>query len=93
MTNDLRAITREAIRQLEGSGQAAAAAIVEPVRAALAERGLGPRCKEGDGPFTDEETVEWYAGQLLDIVDTGQWFAVNSIVNTVDKFCPAQVKS
>lgn len=34
------------------------------------------------------ETMEWYAGQILDVIENKAWFAVNSIINCVDKFCP-----
>ena len=84
----LTSVVREAVRRLDQAGTETAGSIVAPVRAALAARGLGPCCNEGQGPFTAEQTVEWYAGQLLDIVDNQHWFAMNSIVNTVDKFAP-----
>lgn len=32
------------------------------------------------------EELEWFAGQLLDIVEHKSWFAVNSWINCVDKF-------
>lgn len=32
--------------------------------------------------------VEWYAGQLLSILRNEQWFAVNSIINVLDKHVP-----
>ena len=31
-------------------------------------------------------TLLWYAGQLVDIVDTKSWFAMNSIINCCEKF-------
>lgn len=32
--------------------------------------------------------VAWYAGQFLTIVDQEAWFAVNSWLNCLDRFCP-----
>ena len=30
--------------------------------------------------------MEWYAGQIIAVVEHEAWFAVNSLVNTTDKF-------
>jgi hypothetical protein len=38
-----------------------------------------------------EAEVEWYAGQLLDIYDNKTWFAMNSFINCLDKFCPRKL--
>ena len=59
------------------------------------ERGLEANCHQGKPSefFTNEElTIEWYAGQLLDIVDNQNWFAMNSFINCLDKFCPEKLK-
>jgi hypothetical protein len=33
-------------------------------------------------------TLEWYAGSIIDIVENKSYFAVNSWLNCIDKFCP-----
>lgn len=40
--------------------------------------------------FTRRMTLEWYAGSLVDMVDSGQLFGMNAWCNTVDKFCPVE---
>lgn len=42
------------------------------------------------GALSPDEVVEWYAGQLVSIIEKKSWFAVNSIINAVDRFCPAE---
>jgi len=42
----------------------------------------------GKTNFTQNEMVEWYAGQLLDVLEDGKLHCVNSIINEVDRFCP-----
>lgn len=49
------------------------------------------------GPYRGEaakvsprNTVLWFAGELLDCVDNNSLFAINSWLNCVDKFVPAQ---
>lgn len=89
---DLTATVRSAAAQLERGSESNAKVIMEPVRAALAERGLAPGChvREGaDGPaLTAEQAVEWYAGQGVSLVDNEAWFAINSWLNCLDKFAP-----
>jgi hypothetical protein len=79
-------LTREVVARLEKNGPEEARAIVHPLRAYVA-----PGVHEGTRP-TGEAVVEWYAGQLLQIVDDQAWFAMNSILNCVDRFVPAQHK-
>jgi len=38
--------------------------------------------------FTPRMKIEWYAGQLLDIVDQEGWVSMNSFINGLDKFVP-----
>lgn len=33
-------------------------------------------------------TLEWYGGQIIDVLESQSWFAVNSLINAVDKFAP-----
>lgn len=62
--------------------------MVEAVRP-LREAGISPGMKEGINEQANRrDTLEWYAGQLLDIVEKRSWFAVNSWLNCIDKFAP-----
>lgn len=45
-------------------------------------------CHLGATTWCWRKSIEWYAGQILDIVDERKWFAVNSWINCVDKFAP-----
>lgn len=38
--------------------------------------------------MTPRTTLEWYAGQLIDMAETGAWFGINSWINCTDKFAP-----
>lgn len=80
--SELATLTRDVVRRLEPCGPESARALVEPLRKFVA-----PGVHEGTNP-TGEAVVEWYAGQLLRIVDDEKWFAMNSILNCVDKFVP-----
>jgi hypothetical protein len=91
--NDLTKLVRETWVKVDACGVGGIAEAVKPLRVALAARGLGPNCHVGIAkkrgyPLTPEETVEWYAGSLLDIVDNEAWWCVNSWLNCVDKFAP-----
>lgn len=91
---DLRTTVRECIANLDRGGVNSAPAIVEPIRKALAERGLGPDCHVGVVGMGPDRALEWYAGQILSVVDQEAWYAVNSLINTVDRFAgPAEVCS
>jgi len=88
--DELRTLTRDMILAIDKGGPPAVEASVAPVRLALAERGQVSGCHVGLGrELTPDETVEWYAGQLLDIVDKKAWFAMNSLINLRDHLCPA----
>lgn len=39
-----------------------------------------------EGEWTPRQTMEWYAGQLINVVENESWFAMNSIVNCCKKF-------
>ena len=89
---DLRRIVREAIHAIEGVGPEGLGPHVARVREALTERGLAANCNVGNAEMRegDDLCVEWYAGQLLDLVDCEGWFAMNSLINTLDKLVPAE---
>jgi hypothetical protein len=81
---NLRETVRDVVAKLEKSGPGDARSLVEPLRAFVQ-----PGVHVGTKP-TGEAVVEWYAGQLLDIVDTEAWFAMNSILSNVDSWVPAE---
>ena len=88
-TDEFRTLTRKTVLAIDKTDPAGVEEAVAPLRAALAERGLSPNCHLGGGRQpTQDEVVEWYAGQLLDIVDTQAWESMNAAINFVDKFCP-----
>lgn len=84
MSRELARVTRQVVSQLETTGPGSARAIVEPLRGFVR-----PGVHEGTKP-TGDAVVEWYAGQLLQIVDAESWFAMNSLLNCVDRFVPAE---
>jgi hypothetical protein len=86
MSGELCRTVRRVIEDLDRSGTGSAKACVEPLRALVQ-----PNVHVGRKDLSPEETVEWYAGQILDIVDTEKWFAVNSLINCVDKFAPVSL--
>ena len=45
----------------------------------------------GNNSIQGEEILEWYAGQILEILENGDLWAVNSIINCLDKFCPLEI--
>lgn len=88
--DELRTLTRDTILVIDKGGPAVVEASVVPVRLALAERGRASGCHVGLGrELTPDETVEWYAGQLLEIVDKKAWFAMNTLSNLRDYLGPA----
>lgn len=62
--------------------------ITEPLRAA----GVVPSCHEGRGAEMDHTDagyrmqLEWFAGQLLDMIDRESWGGINSWINCTVKF-------
>ena len=42
----------------------------------------------GNRTLTEDETVDWYAGQIVDVLESEAYFAVNSLINCLDKFVP-----
>lgn len=88
---NLRTIIREGTADLETGGPTNAKKLAASLRDALAERGLTAPCHRSDQiavNLTPEETLEWYAGEFVDIVEREAWFAVNSWLNAVDKYAP-----
>lgn len=85
---ELTAIVRTTVNAVENVGPSSVKQLVEPVREALTARGLYANCRMGCTAEKPEHIVEWYAGQLLDIVDNEAWFAMNSLINALDRFAP-----
>lgn len=56
---------------------------------ALRDAGAVQGIHVGRSDLNADETVEWYAGFIVDVLsDESKWFAVNSIINCLDKLCP-----
>lgn len=80
---DLRTRVRSIAKALDEVGPSNIDELVAPLR-----EQVQPNVHVGRKDLSPEETVEWYAGQLLDLVDTRAWFGINSWMNCVDKFAP-----
>lgn len=89
-TKELIFLVREVIDSVDNGNEHTINDLVQPLR----DVGITPNVHEGRGKEmvnTDvgqRMMVEWYAGQLLSIVDNKAWHCVNSIVNTKNKFAP-----
>lgn len=46
-------------------------------------------CEDGEREMTRRETLEWYGGAILGIIEQRAWFAVNSWLNCCEKFTGA----
>lgn len=80
----LKSVVRECIQTLDEGGPNTIDSVVQRLLEAGAVRDI----HVGKESFSPEETVEWYAGQIIDVLESGQLFAVNSLINCVDKFAP-----
>jgi len=85
----LRTAVRKAVKKLEAFTDETPMESVEAIVAPLRDF-IKPDTRLGQRGMTDgsDECVEWYAGQLLSIVDKKAWYAINSIINCLDRFCP-----
>lgn len=54
--------------------------------AAFTDAGITANMHVGGSNFDPRKTVEWYAGALVDMVDSNSLFGMNAWCNTVDKF-------
>lgn len=92
--DDLRPLVRKTIKAIDDAGVICSEIkrLLSEIRIILKERGLDTSCRIGeeieDG---SKECIEWYAGQLLDIVETKQFFAMNSLIGSLDRFCPSDI--
>lgn len=76
---------RALVQRLDGGRRAAVPAVVVELKqlGAIRNAHVGELMENGD-----DTCVAWYAGQILDVLESESWFAVDSIINLVDKFCP-----
>ena len=88
MEQDLKSVVREVILKVADGGITDAKEGAERLRP-LVPAGQPHRGKEPDD-FAPDTIVEWYAGEFLDIVDTQSWYAMKSLINCLDKFCPEE---
>lgn len=80
-----KTIVREAVERLDVGGMGA----VDSTLTALKEAGAIRDIHVGKKDMTPDQVVEWYAGQILSVLEDKQYFAINSLINCVDKFAPA----
>ncbi len=86
---DLSKIVRKAVLAIDKGDLGTVHRAALPVATELLKRGLGPNCHVPRTGLEGEEIIEWYAGQLLHIVATESWYAMNSFINSLDRFVPA----
>ena len=79
--------------QTASPGNSAAEAI-QPLRDIGVTAGCGRKYFAGGATHPDEsdETLYWYAGEIVDVIKARAWVAVNSIINCVDRFAPLPSK-
>ena len=87
---DFAALVCVVVGRLSFADERLAAPVVKNLRDALALRGHGPGCHAGRKDIVPQsaECVEWYAGQLLEIIDREAWYAMNSAINVLAIFVP-----
>lgn len=88
MTHDqLATLIRKVSADINDAGPATIQTLVQPLR-----EHVKPDCYVGraaDMDHTDagyRMQLEWYAGQLLDMVDNQQWLGINSWIGCTEKF-------
>lgn len=91
--NNLTRIVRECISDLDScpiDNLVATNKIINKVIDKLKGIGIVRNVHVGKSPksFTPIEGVEWYAGQILEALESDSLFAINSLINCVDKFAP-----
>jgi hypothetical protein len=83
---ELFALIRDAARIVAHGDTPQATEQAARLRNAGIERGFGVGRRDMDR----RETALWYAGQFIEIVEEGAWFAVNSWINALDRFVPLE---
>ena len=88
ITNEeLAALIRDVAAKIEKGGLDSVATLALPLRAhayAKCHERLGHQMNNTEEGFRLQ--LEWFAGQLLEIVDRHKWFAMNSWLNCVKRF-------
>lgn len=79
-------VVRESINDLDDRFMAAVPDVIDALASAGAIRDIHVGLAPGD--FTTDMMVEWFAGQILETLQGEHFFAVDSMINCVDKFCP-----
>jgi len=70
---------------LEQGGPGVTGTVIEGLKAAGAVR---KECEDHKMEEGDDTCVRWYAGSALDVLESGAYFAVNSLLNCLERFCP-----
>lgn len=88
MSNEqLAQLIRDVAAAVDKVGIFSVADAVAPLREVVAPNvhvGRGAEMDHTDAGYRLQ--LEWYAGQLLDMVDNKQWHGINSWLNCSDKF-------
>jgi len=81
---ELAALLQRVAGAIDVAGPREVPALVQPLR----DAGLTPdmHTEGGAREMTNRETLEWYGGAILGIVEQEAWFAVNSWLNCCEKF-------
>lgn len=82
--SDLTKLIRSQIDLLDRSDPCVAPIII----ARLKEGGLTADMHVGKKDMPPNEVLEWYGGQIISVLESKTWFAVNSLINAVDQFAP-----
>ena len=95
MTVHFNNAVREVVLKVDKGGRVDAVIGYRTIKDLLEREGLKSGCytekydgPEKMGPESPEQIARWYAGQYLDIVENEAWFAMNSLINCLDSFCP-----
>jgi hypothetical protein len=87
--NELTILVRNTVHEIETSEpQITAAQGVPACVQRLLDAGIQRNVWVGAKGMTQRQIVEWYAGQVIDIILSKAWFAVNSLINALDTFVP-----
>lgn len=81
---ELTKLIRTEIQSLDVGGTGVVPSVIENLKAGGVVRNI----HLGNTNLDALGALEWYGGQILDILEDQSWFAVNSLINCVDKFAP-----
>lgn len=80
---NLRETIKDVVEKLDKGSPISALHTVEPLR-----KFVKPHIHVGRTEWSGDQKAEWYAGQLLAVVEEEAWFAMNSILNAREDFLP-----